>query len=188
MWLSVGWMVLVGVICLAVAVRKRRLALPVIATYLVAGAAIGVYLGSSLLFDRVAHEHVATAAAALRPGKAHRPARPRNALLARGLFQSGEHSSRGVASAIGLASGGRVLTLTRFSTSNGPDLRVYLVAGPASRESEVRDFVDLGGLKGNKGNQQYELPRSVNVHRYATVVVWCRAFSVLFARAPLERS
>jgi hypothetical protein len=85
-----------------------------------------------------------------------------------------------------LAQGGRVLTLTRFEVDNGPDLRVYLVAGPATTEGEVDDFEDLGGLKGNVGNQQYEIPADVSIDRYSTVVIWCRAFSVLFARAPLE--
>jgi len=42
-------------------------------------------------------------------------------------------------------------------------------------------------LKGNIGNQQYELPGDVTVSRYSTVVIWCRAFSVLFARAPLQK-
>ena len=78
-----------------------------------------------------------------------------------------------------------MLTLTNFEVDNGPDLRVYLVAGPARDESEVDDFEDLGALKGNKGNQQYELPPQLDLARYSTVVIWCRAFSVNFARAPL---
>ena len=78
-----------------------------------------------------------------------------------------------------------MLTLTNFEVDNGPDLRVYLVAGPARDESGVDDFEDLGALKGNKGNQQYELPPQLDLERYSTVVIWCRAFSVNFARAPL---
>ena len=77
-----------------------------------------------------------------------------------------------------------MLTLTGFEVDNGPDLRLYLVAGPARDEGEVRDYVDLGALKGNRGDQQYRLPAGVDLERYPTVVVWCRAFSVLFARAP----
>ena len=41
-----------------------------------------------------------------------------------------------------------MLTLTDFDVANGPDLRVYLVAGPARTEADVKDLVDLGGLKG----------------------------------------
>ena len=45
---------------------------------------------------------------------------------------------------------------------------------------------DLGGLKGNKGEQQYAIPARAVVRGRMTVVIWCRAFSVLFARAPLR--
>ena len=113
-------------------------------------------------------------------------ARLTNVLLARGSFESVAHSAVGTATAIRTAAGARVLTLTNFEVDNGPDLRVYLVAGPARDESEVEDFEDLGALKGNKGNQQYELPRDIDLGRYTTVVIWCRAFSVNFARAPLR--
>jgi hypothetical protein len=83
---------------------------------------------------------------------------------------------------IRLAAGGTVLTLTEFETSPGPDLRVYLASGGPE---DLGDVVDLGGLKGNKGDQQYELPRAVDLERHRTVVVWCRAFSVAFGSARL---
>jgi hypothetical protein len=51
----------------------------------------------------------------------------------------------------------------------------------------VRDYLDIGALKGNKGNQQYAIPERAGDARLATAVIWCRAFSVLFARAPLQR-
>jgi hypothetical protein len=65
---------------------------------------------------------------------------------------------------------------------------VYLVAGRARSEGDVDDYVDLGALKGNKGDQQYAIPGRVDVDRYATAVIWCRAFSVLFARAPTQET
>ena len=45
--------------------------------------------------------------------------------------------------------------------------------------------MDLGALKGNRGNQQYRVPGDVDTARYSTVVVWCRAFSVPFTSARL---
>ncbi len=109
----------------------------------------------------------------------------RNALLAHGAFEGVAHSARGTARVI-RTPGGRVLTLTGFEVSNGPDLRVYVVEGPARSEAEVDEFTDLGALKGNKGNQQYDLSHRVDLGRPHTVVIWCRAFSVNFARAPLS--
>jgi hypothetical protein len=183
MVLTIAWMGVAGLACLGIAWRRRGLRVPVIGAYLLTAAVAGVYLGRSMFFDDVVHEDVVRAA----PERAQRgQERPRNVLLSRGEFQSVAHNASGTASTIRRARGGRVLTLTSFDVSNGPDLRVYLVAGPARDESEVDDFRDLGALKGNKGNQQYDLPREIDLDRYSTVVIWCRAFSVNFARAPLR--
>jgi hypothetical protein len=185
MWLTAGWMALTGLAALLVAVRSRALRAPVLGAYAVTAAVAGAYLGSSVLFDDVVDERVATAPAASAPAPAD-GAEVRNSRLRGGRFASVRHQARGNATAIRLASGGRVLTLTDFAVDNGPDLRLRLVAGPARSEGEARDYVDLGALKGNRGDQQYELPAGLDLNRYSTVVVWCRAFSVLFARAPLR--
>lgn len=189
MLLTAVWMGLAGLIAVAIAVRSRAFRWPVLATYVVTAMVIGVYLGRSVFMDDVVNEQVAVAAPA--PAATGRSAvqpapTPRNVLLRSGRFAPVRHEATGKAQAIRLAEGGRVLTLTDFEVDNGPDLRVYLVAGPATSEDEVDDLVDLGGLKGNIGNQQYELPRGIDLDRYSTAVIWCRAFSVLFARAPLR--
>jgi hypothetical protein len=186
MWLTVAWMALAGCAALAVAARSHSLRWPVLGAYVVTAAAAAAYLGSSVLVDDVVHEQVATAPAVSPPagGEEPRRAEPRNVRLRIGRFESVRHPATGVATAIRLARGGRVLTLTDFEVDNGPDLRLYLVAGPARSEDEVRDYVDLGALKGNRGDQQYELPDGLDLDRYSTAAIWCRAFSVLFARAP----
>jgi hypothetical protein len=175
MGLTTAWMALTGGAALIVAVRSRRFRWPVLAAYAATAAVAGAYLGASQVVDDVVDEQVAMAA----------PSRPGNVRLAAGSFESVRHPARGRATAIRLADGARVLTLTGFEVDNGPDLRLYLVPGPARSEGEVRDVVDLGALKGNRGDQQYRLPRGADLAG-ATVVVWCRAFSVLFARAPLR--
>jgi hypothetical protein len=172
MALTAVWMGVAAAGCLIVAWRRPGLRVPVIGAYLLTAIVAGGYLARTTLFDDEVNERVVRASA------------PRNELLARGRFEPVAHSVTGTASAIRTA-GGNVLTLTNFDVDNGPDLRVYLVAGPARDESEVDDYEDLGALKGNKGNQQYDIPRGLDLGRYTTVVVWCRAFSVNFARAPL---
>jgi hypothetical protein len=166
------WMTLTAVGCALVAWRRPGLRVPVIGAYLLTAVVAGGYLGRSMFVDDVVNERVVRVT-------------PRAELVARGTFEPVAHSAAGTATAIQIAGGKRVLTLTNFDVANGPDLRVYLVAGPARDESEVNDFEDLGALKGNKGNQQYDLPRELDLERFATVVIWCRAFSVNFARAPL---
>jgi hypothetical protein len=186
MWLTVAWMGAAGAAAALVAVRSAAFRWPVLGGYVVTAAVAGAYLGSSVIVDDVVHEQVAIAPAPAAAGEPERRAAPRNVRLRTGRFESVRHPATGVATAIRLARGGRVLTLTGFEVDNGPDLRLYLVAGPARDEDEVRDFVDLGALKGNRGDQQYELPAGLDLDRYATAVVWCRAFSVLFARAPIR--
>jgi hypothetical protein len=187
MRLTALWMVAAGITALAVGYFSRPFRWPVIGAYVITAVVVGAYLGRSVFMDKTVNEQVAMAAPNPAPSTSNgQPPAPRNVLLRGGRFEPVRHAASGKASAIELAEGGRVLTLTNFEVDNGPDLRVYLVAGPATTEGEVSDLVDLGGLKGNRGNQQYEIPADVNINRYSTVVIWCRAFSVLFARAPLK--
>jgi hypothetical protein len=172
MGLTALWLALVAAGCALVAWRRPGLRVAVIAAYLLTAVVVGGYLGRSMFLDDEVNERVVRVTS-------------RADLVARGAFEPVAHSASGTATAIRTAGDKRVLTLTNFEVDNGPDLRVYLVAGPARDESEVDEFEDLGALKGNKGDQQYDLPRELDLDRYTTVVIWCRAFSVNFARAPL---
>jgi hypothetical protein len=82
-------------------------------------------------------------------------------------------------------SSGRVLTLTDFETDPGPDLYVYVAPGQTPGE-DVSGATQLARLKGNVGNQQYELPAELDTSSGATVVIWCRAFTVSFGAAQLS--
>jgi hypothetical protein len=186
MALTAVWMGIAAAGCLLVAWRRPRLRVPVLGAYLLTALVVGIYLGRSTILDDEVNERVVRVSPPVGGGQAAASERPRNVLLARGTFEDVAHSVTGTATAIRRGSGGNVLTLTGFEVDNGPDLRVYLVAGPARDESEVDDFEDLGALKGNKGDQQYDIPRGLDLGRYSTVVIWCRAFSVNFARAPLS--
>jgi Electron transfer DM13 len=107
--------------------------------------------------------------------------------LARGQFQRLEHPTSGRAFILELPDGSRFLRFENLDTSNGPDLRVYLSEIPASDDwfAYGERFVDLGALKGNRGNQNYELPVDLNLSRYKSAVIWCRRFTVGFGVAPL---
>jgi hypothetical protein len=186
MALTAAWMGVAAAACLAIAWRRPGLRVAVIGAYLLTAIVVGGYLGRFMVIDDEVNERVVAVTPSV-PDRAGGGAaeRPRNLLVRRGSFEPVAHPAEGIATTIRTAAGARVLTLTSFEVDNGPDLRVYLVAGPARGESDVDDFKDLGALKGNKGNQQYELPRGLDLRHYSTVVIWCRAFSVNFARAPL---
>jgi hypothetical protein len=110
------------------------------------------------------------------------------AVLASGQFHAVAHDAKGMATIHQLADGTRVLRLTDFETSNGPDVQVYLVAAPDARDNATvtrAGFVHIGPLKGNVGNQNYDLPADVDLAKYRAVTIWCRRFGVNFTTAPL---
>jgi hypothetical protein len=108
--------------------------------------------------------------------------------LASGAFHSNAHETIGDATILSLPDGRRILRLTNFSTSNGPDVRVYLVAASDVTDDETvkqAGFVELGPMKGNKGDQNYDVPADLDLGTYRTVTIWCKRFSVNFGTAPL---
>ena len=109
-------------------------------------------------------------------------------VLVEGTFIDRSHPTSGMAVVLGDGDGQRVLRLEGFRTDNGPDLFVYLSAASADSPAGDfdADFVDLGVLKGNVGDQNYEIPPEVDLDRYSTAVIWCRRFAVVFGAADLE--
>jgi hypothetical protein len=143
-----------------------------------------------LFIDRTVNESLAaevTASAATHAAAA--PTAPMR--LAAGRFHGVHHETSGQATVYRLPDGKRVLRFTEFETSNGPDVQIYLVAAPdASDNATVTSagFVNLGPMKGNRGDQNYDLPANLDLAKYRAVTVWCRRFGVNFATAPLASS
>jgi len=109
-------------------------------------------------------------------------------VLAKGDFHKAEKAGSGTATVYQLSNGKQLLRLTDFSVENGPDLHVRLIAADDAKDTASvakTDYVELAKLKGNKGNQNYELPEKVDLGKYKVVSIWCNRFSVNFAAAPL---
>lgn len=92
----------------------------------------------------------------------------------------GIHNAEGVARVVYLEDGSDLLRLENLRVTNGPDLYVYLATN-----NKASDFVDLGRLKANNGNQNYDIPQGTDLSKYDMVLVWCKQFSVLFGSAEL---
>ena len=110
-------------------------------------------------------------------------------VLTSGSFHSVAHGTKGTASIYQLADGKRILRLTNFETSNGPDVHVYLIAANDASDSETvkkNSFLELGSLKGNIGDQNYDIPADAGLTKYRAVTIWCKRFSVNFGTAPLN--
>lgn len=115
-----------------------------------------------------------------------------NRVLAAGDFVTHEHETTGSAEIVRLADGRYRLVLRDLGTSNGPDLRVWLTDQPVVRGVagwRVFDdgrWLEVARLKGNRGDQVYELPASVNPADFRSVSIWCKRFSVSFGAADLK--
>jgi Electron transfer DM13 len=109
--------------------------------------------------------------------------------LESGRFHSILHPTEGTATIYQMGDGIRVLRLTSFSTSNGPDVHVYMVAADDAKDAatvEKAGFVDLGVIKGNIGDQNYLLGSDLDLTKYRAVSIWCKRFSVNFGAAALR--
>ncbi len=134
------------------------------------------YLASPLWIDNVVQEALPDAA--------------NTSPVARGRFRDADsvHKGSGNAAILRTAGGSHILRFTEFKSTNGPDLKVYLVkASDIQKSSDVTssEWVSLGRLKGNIGDQNYTLPAELDPSAYGSVVIWCEQFGVLFSSATL---
>ena len=93
----------------------------------------------------------------------------------------GIHNAEGMAREISLENRKQFIRFENFKVTNGSDLFVYLAT-----DKSASDFVDIGRLKANNGIQNYEVPEGTDLTKYDTVLIWCKAFSVLFGSADLK--
>ena len=155
--------------------RKLVVALVIL---IAAGAAWYAFRPERLFINQKVNEQFPTAAAA------------NNATmkLASGQFHAGAHETKGTATVFQLGDGKKTLRLTNFETSNGPDVHVYLVAAPDAKDSETvksAGFVELGSLKGNIGDQNYDLPANVDLPKLTLKRAHQMVTARYFARSTL---
>ena len=116
---------------------------------------------------------------------------PQPVVLAEGTFVNGEHDTSGTARILRLTDGTRVLRLENFSTSDGPDVHVWLTdrraGGPDGSFDDGR-YVKLGKMKATDGNQNYPIPPDAQLNGLHSAVIWCDRFNVAFGSVPLNLS
>ena len=154
---------------------SKKLAIVLVVLVVIGAGAWYAFRPERLFINQRVNEQFPTASAA-------------NNKLATGQFHSGAHETKGTATVFQLADGKKMLRLTDFATSNGPDVHVYLVAAADAKDNDSvtkAGFIDIGSLKGNIGDQNYDLPANTDLAKYRAVTIWCKRFSVNFGTAPL---
>ncbi len=108
-------------------------------------------------------------------------------VLSTGTFVDGEHSTSGTASILQLTDGSRFVRLEGFSTSDGPDVHVWVTDQQAGGDDwgkyDDGRYLALGNLKGTDGNQNYAIPAEADLSGLSSVVIWCDRFNVAFGSA-----
>lgn len=143
----------------------------------VIGAAVGAfgwYAFSPLLFDDVVSEELAVAT-----------------VISSGTFVDADraHKGQGTVQIVALPTGAVEAQFTSFEVTNGPDLEVWLSAHPdptSSADVKGAEWISLGQLKGNVGDQAYDIPEGTDLSAYPSLVIWCEQFGVLFSPAVLS--
>lgn len=153
-----------------------KIAIPVFILGFLAGAGFW-YLFSPVFIDRVVSEEL--------------PAGFELSESRSGNFRDvdGAHRGSGTVRVLSNDAGGTLLRFTDFEVTNGPDLEVWLVKDPDPKKSadvSASQWLSLGPLKGNKGDQTYVIPAGADTAQWGSVVIWCEQFSVLFSVATLS--
>ena len=125
-------------------------------------------------------------------GFEHASAQEKAQALETGTFHGKVHNTSGRATIYKEADGQLVLRLTNFKTSNGPDVHVVLIAAKDADDDanfleSSTERIELGSLKGNEGDQNYDIPAGTDLNKFQTVSIYCERFNANFGAAPLEK-
>ena len=201
-----------SILQLFIATRRRKIAVGILAVLAIPVLALAWYLGSPLFSNVTVDEEFPRTVSADIPSDMTRseveaimegmakidgemteamPETMESAVkISTGIFQGEDlfHKGSGQATVYALPGDEYLLRLEELSVTNGPDLHVLLSAHPDPGKSEVKDegYIDLGKLKGNRGNQNYEIPPGIDVSIYRSVVIYCKPFHVVFSVASLS--
>ena len=125
-------------------------------------------------------------------GFEHASAQQKAEAVEAGTFHGKAHKTSGRATIYREADGRMMLRLTNFKTSNGPDVHVVLIAArdaddDANFLKSSTEKLELGALKGNEGDQNYDIPISTDLDKFQTVSIYCERFNANFGAASLKK-
>jgi Electron transfer DM13 len=174
--------------------RKRVWLVAAVATVVVAAVGLYWFQPWKLFTSTNVHDTAPildTAIPSVNAGASTGPAAPTAKLVAQGTLVTHEHDTSGTAEIVRLPDGKHQLVFRDLSTSDGPDLRVWLTDQPVVEGRagwHVFDdgrYVEVGRLKGTHGTLVYDLAPDLDPSGFTSVTIWCKRFAVSFGAAPL---
>jgi hypothetical protein len=155
--------------------KKKNIILIIAVVVIIVVIPIAWWLGSPLFLNKTVDEGI--------PTEGNNGEESSLILLYSGNFKDADdfHKAEGAAEVIEIDSK-KYLRFEDFSSTNVPDAHVYL-----SKDLKANDFIDIGELKGNIGNQNYEISDNIDLEEYDKVLIWCVPFRVLVGSAELEK-
>jgi MYXO-CTERM domain-containing protein len=191
--LTGAWFAVAAVVALLLIRRRRGLAVPLIAGFLVAAIGTALLVALPTVRDRTVEEADVIAVAdnpTAEPTSPQAPtttapaAPPAPVEIGRAELAGIDHTATGTARLIRLADGSLLVRLQDIDIQPGPDYYVHLVRGAGQREPAGGS--QLARLKGNRGSQNYPVPRGRSAETPVTVLIWCRAFDTPVANATVR--
>jgi hypothetical protein len=182
---ALGFTVLVGVLVLGLGWLLPRLGRGALVTIVAQAVPVLIAFAVTVFpaYHNVAVNEAFPPASPAAAAPAASPAVEPAAVLARGHLQGIDHRASGDVLLV-RGSEGYVVRLQSLDVEPGPDYHVHVVPG-ADRKSPDGG-VHLSRLRGNKGNQNYQVPASFGLPQPFTVLIWCRAFAVPIAAATIH--
>ena len=180
--------------------RRTFVAAAIAAVVIALGIALAVFKPWLLFVNTEVNDVIPSAAAptstALADGAtseqpASQPADAGPKVVSQGEFVSHEHHTSGTVKVFELPDGTHQLALENLDTSNGPDVQVWFSKGPVVEglagltTAGQYEHLAIAPIKGNKGNQVYDLPADFRPADWPTLDLWCEDFSVSFGAAAL---
>ena len=143
-----------------------------------------VMIGAAQI-NNIMNENVVTSQGIINKPQTNAPSTATNisTIMAGSFVGAGDgfHNAQGLAKVIPLKNEQSILRLENFKSTNGPNVHLYLAT-----DRTASDFIDLGRLKANNGNQNYNIPAGTDLAKYNMALIWCKDFSVLFGSAQLK--
>lgn len=115
---------------------------------------------------------------------------PSTTIVRRGTFREVDllRSAEGEVTIYQLGDLSRIMRIENFASTRAPDVHLVLTRNPDPTDPNGVgvDYIDLGPLRGNVGNQTYDVPSGVDFSRYPILALYSVPYDYVISTATLR--